>query len=252
MSVLCGWASCDENGKLSGGKAGDQTNREVKLGNCYNFKQTEVLRWKSETYAKKYARIVKALCENKCVGYDQSQRTSLFNELKKLNWDYTKLTKNVECDCSELVACAVNCTLGKEEVPSYMYTGNLATLLMSTDYFKRLTTMKYVANDDYLVVGDIINAPHRHVISALENGAKAGVKSNNVIAMSTLKKGDINNEVKKLQKNLNKVMKSNLLVDGKFGTGTRSVLKQFQDKYNLSVDGVYGPKSYAKMKQLLG
>ena len=252
MSVLCGWASIDENGKLSGGKAGDQTGKEVKTGKCYNFKQSEVLRWKNETYAKKYAKVIKSLCDNKHVGYDQRERTALFNELKRLNWDYTKLTKNVECDCSELVACGVNCVFAKEVVPSYMYTGNLSTLLMNTGYFNRLTTMKYTGGDEYLVIGDIINAPHKHVISALENGAKAGVKSNNTVAMYTLRKGDTNNEVKKLQKNLNKVMKTSLLEDSKFGTNTRSVLKKFQDKYGLVVDGVYGIKSYTKMKQLLG
>lgn len=33
MSVKCGWASIDEWGRASGGKAGDQTGVEVKVGN---------------------------------------------------------------------------------------------------------------------------------------------------------------------------------------------------------------------------
>ena len=37
MSIKCGWASIDERGRASGGKAGDQTGVEVKIGNWYYF-----------------------------------------------------------------------------------------------------------------------------------------------------------------------------------------------------------------------
>ena len=37
MAVLCAWASANEYGKTTGGKAGDQTGKEVKCGNIYNF-----------------------------------------------------------------------------------------------------------------------------------------------------------------------------------------------------------------------
>ena len=43
-----------------------------------------------------------------------------------------------------------------------------------------------------------------------------------------------------------------LTVDGVIGNNVIYALKQFQIKYKLSVDGVYGDKSYAKMKALLG
>ena len=250
MSVLCGWASIDENGKLSGGKAGDQTGREVKTGGWYNFKQTEVLRWKDKTLANKYATVIKSLCSNKHVGYDQSQRTSLYNELKRLNWDYTKLSKNVECDCSELVACAVNCVLKKATITSSVYTGNLASVLMSSGYFNKLTGSKYMTSDVYLAIGDIINRPYHHVISCLQNGSKCGIKHKN-IAEPTLRKGSTGSEVKKLQCNLNADMNTSIKEDGIFGTETRDLLKRFQTKYALSCDGIYGPKSYAKMKAVL-
>ena len=42
MAVLCAWASANEYGKTTGGKAGDQTGKEVKCGNIYNFGQTRV------------------------------------------------------------------------------------------------------------------------------------------------------------------------------------------------------------------
>ncbi len=71
------------------------------------------------------------------------------------------------------------------------------------------------------------------------------------LAEHTLKNGSVGAEVKKLQKDLNYVMKANLKVDGEFGKNTKKALKKFQEKYNLTVDSIYGPKSESKMKKLL-
>ena len=51
MSVRCAWASQNENKKLTGGKAGDQTGLEVKCGNLYNFGQSRVYRCKDRNIA---------------------------------------------------------------------------------------------------------------------------------------------------------------------------------------------------------
>lgn len=257
MSVLCGWASIDENGRISGGRAGDQTGREVKTGAWYNFGYTSCVRWKDRTLAKKFANAIKYLCETPLVGYDQSQRTTLYNALKAVNWDYTKLNKPVEVDCSELIACAVNCALKKAAIPSYVYTGNLTEVLMNSGYFKKLTGSKYLASSDYLKIGDVLNKPFNHVIASLADGPKAGIKSDtSKVAEPTLKKGCTGSEVKKLQSNLNtlniKDSSGNALaLDGEFGSCTRQALKKFQKKYGLTVDGIYGAKSAAKMKTLI-
>lgn len=255
MPLLCGWASIDERGKISGGKAGDQTGKEVKMGSWYYFRQKHCLRWKNEEYAKEYAKVIKALCKNEHVGYDQNQRTTLFTELKRLNWDYTKLSKNVECDCSELIACGVNCVLKKAIIPSHVYTGNLSEYLVSSGYFKKLTGNKYCLGSSYLKIGDVLNAPGHHVISVLENGVKVGEPTSKV-AEPTLRKGSTGSEVKKLQSNLNTLGfrdadKKELTLDGEFGSCTKEALKAFQKKYQLEADGVYGEKSYVTMKGLI-
>ena len=77
------------------------------------------------------------------------------------------------------------------------------------------------------------------------------------IAKPTLKNGSKGTQVKYLQKDLNYLGfkgadDKKLTVDGIVGTNVIYALKQFQIKYKLSVDGVYGDKSYAKMKALLG
>ena len=72
-----------------------------------------------------------------------------------------------------------------------------------------------------------------------------------VYPTATISKGSTGNEVMKLQKCMNKLMKSRIAVDGIFGTNTEKAVKIFQKKYKLEVDGIVGPKTRAKIKYLL-
>ena len=49
----------------------------------------------------------------------------------------------------------------------------------------------------------------------------------------------------------NYILNIKLDVDGDFGGATANALKQFQKKYSLEVDGVYGENSYEKMKVVM-
>ena len=260
----CGWASIDERGKAKGGKAGDQTGKELKIGPWYYFGQTIVIRWADEKKAALYSNIITALCRNPHIGYDQNQRTSLYNYLKKHDWESSGVLENVECDCSELVICGVNLVLKKTKLSSALYTGNLATGLMSTGEFKKYTGAKYCKESSYLKKGDIVIKPNGHVITVLADGPKAGVQSSKYgvdsIAKPVLRKGSTGSEVKKLQANLTRAnIKDDqgkfLVQDGSFGTATRSAVKNFQRKVfpkkPKEWDGVYGPKTYAQMKKKL-
>ena len=73
-----------------------------------------------------------------------------------------------------------------------------------------------------------------------------------VIAEPTLKIGDKGTNVEALQMNLNSFGAS-LIIDGKFGEKTEMELIKWQMKHSVGTvyDGVYGPKSYNKMKELL-
>lgn len=76
-----------------------------------------------------------------------------------------------------------------------------------------------------------------------------------VLAKYTLRQGNTGTQVKYLQQDLNYVMGCNLAIDGIFGTCTKSALVSFQKKVFpdqlLHWDGVYGHKSYSKMKECL-
>jgi hypothetical protein len=55
-----------------------------------------------------------------------------------------------------------------------------------------------------------------------------------------------------LQKALNKLIGADLVADGVYGPGTRRAVKRFQEQQGLQVDGVAGPITLAKLRELLG
>lgn len=256
----CGWASIDERGRAHGGRAGDQTGKEVKVGGWYYFGQTQVVRWEDRSKASLFANCIKSMCLNALIGYDQSDRTTLYTALKKVGWNANRISTKVECDCSELVVCGVNCTFGKALLSSALYTGNLASGLMATGHFKLYTGSKYCKSDSYLKKGDIIIKPYGHVIVALDDGALAGQKSpttgKRAVAEPVLYKGCTGSQVKKLQGNLNAVGArahgERLELDGSFGALTKEAVKNFQRAEKITVDGSYGKQTYKHMLKRLG
>ena len=64
MAVMCAWASVNELGKVNGGKAGDQTGKEVKCGRIYNFGQTRVYRCKNRNKAVRIGAAAKGMATN--------------------------------------------------------------------------------------------------------------------------------------------------------------------------------------------
>lgn len=62
----------------------------------------------------------------------------------------------------------------------------------------------------------------------------------------SLERGSSGEEVKKLQRRLNE-LGYDLSVDGDFGENTEAAVEDFQEKNDLSVDGVVGPKTWAKL-----
>ena len=83
MSVLIGHASIDERGKAKGGQAGDQTKKEVCIRTWYNKPWTVVIRFKDPTKREKAAQCMEWACANDHIGYDQNQRNSLLNAVRK-------------------------------------------------------------------------------------------------------------------------------------------------------------------------
>jgi putative peptidoglycan binding protein len=59
--------------------------------------------------------------------------------------------------------------------------------------------------------------------------------------------GDPASAIKALQRNLNYCYGSKLVVDGKYGSKTRTAVQAVQRKHKVTVDGIYGPKTRSAM-----
>ncbi|TWD79425.1 putative peptidoglycan binding protein [Kribbella amoyensis] len=59
--------------------------------------------------------------------------------------------------------------------------------------------------------------------------------------------GDPDTAIRTLQRNLNYCYGSKLTVDGLYGSNTRSVVKQVQQRHGLTADGIYGPRTRSAM-----
>lgn len=172
MAVKIGHASLDERGCARGGQAGDQTGREVFTRNWYNGNWDMVIRPREAAVAEKIAAACEAGCANNKIGYDQSQRTTLFQQAKANHWDLSRITENCETDCSAFVAVCVNAA--GVSVSRDIYTGNQAAALRATGRFDFLTEAKYRTREDYLRRGDILLRESGHTAMVLTTGTYGG------------------------------------------------------------------------------
>lgn len=63
----------------------------------------------------------------------------------------------------------------------------------------------------------------------------------------TVKRGNTGSGVKWVQWHLKQTVSPDISIDGVFGSGTLTAVRQFQIKYGLAADGIVGPATQAKM-----
>lgn len=165
--VTIAHASKDERGEIKGGKAGDQTKKEVCLRTWYNRPWTVVLRFKDPDMREKCAVAMEHAAANECIGYDQWQRNSLLSAVRKYGYDPKYVTVDVETDCSALVTVA--CIYAGIAEQALVVGGNSATTstlkarLKATGEVDIFTTKDYTAKTDKLLRGDILLYEGHHV-----------------------------------------------------------------------------------------
>ncbi|MCQ2076889.1 MAG: LysM peptidoglycan-binding domain-containing protein [Bacteroidaceae bacterium] len=149
-TIKLGSARGDENGRASGGKAGDQTKKEVSEQSFYmHSKGWHILRAKNKDVAQKLAVCMRNACNNNNIGYDQSQRLTLYNVAGKYGYDVSKVNKAVETDCSALVR--VCCLYAGINVGNFT-TVNEKDALLSTKAF----TLEKCNSSKDVRLGDIV------------------------------------------------------------------------------------------------
>ncbi len=171
MAVTVGSARIDENGNISGGRAGDQTGKEVMTQEWYRHaKGWRVLRCNDAVKAEKIAKAMAAACANDNIGYDQSERLTLYNRAKEVGFDPAKVKTACETDCSALVrVCLAYAGIETEN----FITSNEAEAILGTGLFTELTDKKYTDTPEYLLRGDILVTKVKgHTAVVLSNGGK--------------------------------------------------------------------------------
>lgn len=167
MSVMIAHASIDENGRAKGGKAGDNTGKEVCIRTWYNKPWGCVIRFKDARMAEKVAACMEMAAKNNHIGYDQNQRNTLLTKARKYNYNVSKVAEDCETDCSALVSVA--CMYAG--IPESMLTlnGNCATtrtlrpILKASGEVEIFTTPLYTSKVDKLKRGDILLKEGAHV-----------------------------------------------------------------------------------------
>lgn len=253
MSITIGSARHDENGRIHGGKAGDNTGYEVCTQAYYlHSKGWLAFRCEDENKANKIAYAMKAACANKNIGYDQWQRGTLYSVAKLVGFDTAKVTTPCETDCSALVRVCL-CYAGFN-APDFN-TESEPKVLRGLG-FKEVSFTKSTGTG--LKNGDILVTPKKgHTVVVISGGAVASPQkpqnSNTggtvMIELSVLKKGNRNEQVRNLQRlllargyNLGRYG-----ADGDFGDKTLAAVKAFQKNKGLAVDGIVGKNTWSKL-----
>lgn len=169
MTVYIGNAVGDEHGKASGGEPGDQTGKELRIQPWYkNKKGWRVFRPKSYEVAQKLAYDMRAACDNPNIGYDQSQRNTLWNVADRFGFDCKEVNEPCECDCSSLVRVCL--------AYAGIKTGNFNTasepsVLKKTGEFDEMIGPEYTDESGWLKTGDIlVTTVKGHTAIVLNNG----------------------------------------------------------------------------------
>ena len=166
----------DENGRYSGGQAGDQTGTEWEIKEWYSRPWDVVLEPPSKVAADTIAEMAIEAAHNEYIGYDQANRTTFDTELQKATWPKDIRTA-CEADCSSGVAAIVRATgrvlndAKMAAVSRDAYTGNLEKALVSAG-FTAHREEKYLESPDYVGNGWILLCTGHHTAISVSTGSK--------------------------------------------------------------------------------
>lgn len=207
--VMISHASIDERGNIAGGKAGDQTGKEVCTRSYYSKGWNVVVRMKTPAMREKVADCMVKAVDNNYIGYNQARRMTLINYARNVGYDPSKVTTPCDCDCSSLVTLA--CIYAGIREASLIVGGNAATTstlrkrLQATGAVDVFTSKDYTASDSKLIRGDILIKEGSHTAVVTQISPKNPIE---VIAREC--------------------------IDGKFGNGGERVMRLTQAGYNAT------------------
>lgn len=252
MAVLIGSARSSYGNTTPGDQNGG---REVSTEKYYvHSKGWYVLRAKDPDARERIAVAMERACANDDIGYDQSTRLTLFNNVKDFGFDPAKTTKKVNTDCSALVRVCVH--YAGIEVDNFI-TSNEVSKLMATGEFDKFSDDEHCKSSDHLLRGDILDTRTKgHTVVVLSNGAKANEEVVSIaykLGDRILKNGMTGDDVKELQTCLIGLDYDCGAwgADGEFGDATEQAVEQFQHAHGCMVDGEVGPETLAALEKAM-
>ena len=252
MAVLIGSARSSYGNTTPGDQNGG---REVSTEKYYvHSKGWYVLRAKDPDARERIAVAMERACANDDIGYDQSTRLTLFNNVKDFGFDPAKTTKKVNTDCSALVRVCVH--YAGIEVDNFI-TSNEVSKLMATGEFDKFSDDEHCKSSDHLLRGDILDTRTKgHTVVVLSNGAKANEEVVSIaykLGDRILKNGMTGDDVKELQTCLIGLDYDCGAwgADGEFGDATEQAVERFQTAHGCMVDGEVGPETLAALEKAM-
>jgi hypothetical protein len=153
MPTIIGHAVGNELGTATGGKPGNQNGKELCFQNYYTRPEGwNLVRAKDPKVAAKIAAAMTACVNNKNIGYCQTTRNTLYNELVKIGFDkIAELKTPVNTDCSASIRVCVK--VAGIEVPNFNTSNELSVLLATGafDHIKTSWSEKDLRDGDILV-----------------------------------------------------------------------------------------------------
>lgn len=241
MTYYIGSARHDENGKYTGGKAGDQTGQEVSTQKMYNYPSKGgwiCYRFKDPYKAVAMRTAMLTACGNNHIGYSQSGRYGLMKY-------GIHTTTNTNTDCSILIRACIK-EAADVDVGDFT-TASEGTALMNSGLFDKVgkvTTASKLYEGDILVTAKkghtaAVTTGLDRVASSKVESAKTAVALNRVYGVKyaqtfTGKTGlAANNKTRVLilQHAINLDYKAGLKEDGIFGNKTATALGSHYVKY---------------------
>ena len=157
-------ARIDENGNIVGGKQGDQTGKEVVKQDFYDDSWHTVYRAKEVAIAKHMVKGAEQIAKNDHIGYSQDRRYTMFEEAKKVNFNFDKIETDCSCDCSQMIATLIMST--GINVKKEFFTWNMDGIMNATEQFDKIPYQKGMV----LKAGDIV-LKTGHVVMVVESDA---------------------------------------------------------------------------------
>ena len=175
MNLIVGSARSDENGRISGGTAGDQTGKEVSTQPYYmHSKGWYVLRPKTVQLANGLASAMSDACANDNIGYDQSNRYGVIKMVKKYG-NMKAIAEKTEADCSSLVR---GCCIQNGFDPGDFATSGEAAKLEASGRFEKRQS---VGSGTVLYDGDLlVTKTSGHTVIVVSGNSRSATRGQGV------------------------------------------------------------------------